>query len=242
MKDHIEHEKKIIDYTVICRRRKTIGISISPEQGVRVLVPSWVSKQLIQDVVKKKAPWIIKKLIQIEEIKSLKLSKKFIDGETFSFLGKDYKLEVLRQPGIKSTNLAFNNVKFIAGIPGEFTYEEQAKSIRESILEWYMERAAETITDRVEIYSHKLGAKPARVHIKNQKSRWGSCTKDNKININWKIIMAPMEIVDYLVVHELAHIKIKNHSTLYWKLVESVLPDHAKRRKWLRENSHHLSW
>lgn len=242
MKEYIEHETKIIDYTIIRRRRKTIGISITQNHGVRVLAPTWVSIRELQDVMRKKAPWILEKLVLIEEIKKHKHTNRFVNGGTFSYLGRDYKLEVIKQYGIKSTNLDFNDVKFIVGVPAELTAEQQEESIREVLLEWYMEHAAETVTARIEIYAGRMGLKPFKVLIKNQKTRWGSCTKDNKIHINWKIIMAPMEIVDYLIVHELAHIKIKNHSVLFWNMVESVLPDYKKCRKWLRENGHMLGF
>ena len=242
MKKHIRYNEKIIDYTIIRSRRKTIGISVSPDKGVRILAPVWASTRQLQDVVSIKAPWIFDKLIHMEEIQALKNSRKFADGESLSFLGKEYKLHVIRQPGVKSVTLDFNNVEFIVGVPSCIPDDEQSESIRNALLEWYKERAAETLAERVNIYSHNLTVKPSWLLVKDQKTRWGSCTRDNKININWKIIMAPQEIVDYLVVHELAHIKVRNHSALYWKLVESILPDCKTRRKWLKQNGHTLGF
>ena len=108
--------------------------------------------------------------------------------------------------------------------------------------EWYRQRATEIIPERVCYYASELGLEYARVRISSAKRIWGSCSAKNSLSFSWRLAMAPVEIIDYIVVHELTHIVHKNHGKLFWRRVAKTIPDHKERRRWLRDNEHLLSF
>ncbi len=115
--------------------------------------------------------------------------------------------------------------------------ETSKKTVRMTLIKWYLERSEEKIPERVELYARQIGKWPERVEIKNHKRRWGSCSQNGIVRFNWKIIMAPVTILDYVIVHELCHLIHQHHSSQFWQKVEAIIPDYAKRRERLREYS-----
>ncbi len=114
--------------------------------------------------------------------------------------------------------------------------EKERELIKEMLTKWYKDSFGDIVRERIEKYSPELNVAPAKIFIKNQKTRWGSCSTKGNINLNWLLVMTPLEIIDYVIVHELSHLKVMNHSQEFWTLVESILPDYKERRKWLKEN------
>ncbi len=243
MQKFIETEKQNIYYSIVRSNRKTIGISISPGYGVKVSAPRMVSDKQIAEVLRSKSSWILEKLSYLENIKSEIPKRKFSDGEMFSVLGKEYPLKIVINPQMASSVSISNNC-LVVSLPQniyEDNSENRTELIRNLIVNWYKQLTMEVISERVNFFSKKMEVIPSNLIIKDLKSIWGSCTGKNTININWKIIMAPMDIVNYLVVHELTHIKIKNHSKHFWGLAESILPNYRECSKWLKDNGHKLS-
>ncbi len=243
MKNYIETEKQKIYYSIVRSNRKTIGISISQSHGVKISAPRIVSDRQIAEVVRNKSSWIIEKLSHFEIIKSEVPQRKFTDGEMFLILGKEYPLKIVTHPEMTSSVDISNNCLVVSLSQNicENNSENKTELIRNLIVNWYKKITMEVVSQRINFFSEKLDVTPSNLIIKELKSIWGSCTGKNTININWKIIMAPMSIVDYLVVHELTHIKIKNHSKHFWKLAESILPNYKECSKWLKDNGHKLS-
>ncbi|MGZ3524935.1 MAG: M48 family metallopeptidase, partial [Thermodesulfobacteriota bacterium] len=112
--------------------------------------------------------------------------------------------------------------------------------VRDLFIEWYKREAKEKIEGRVRYYSDRFRLFPKGTKITGAKSRWGSCSRDDRLSFSWRIIMAPVRIIDYILVHELVHIKEKNHSRNFWSALEKILPDYRERRLWLKENGHRL--
>jgi predicted metal-dependent hydrolase len=115
-------------------------------------------------------------------------------------------------------------------------HSEDQAYLRLHLTAWYHDRAAERVGERIIYYAHQMGVSPRAVRIKDQKKRWGSCTSGGNLYINWRCILAPAPILDYIVVHELCHLLVMNHSAHFWVRVRSILPDFEARRKWLRVN------
>ena len=107
----------------------------------------------------------------------------------------------------------------------------------DTLINWYLERASEKLPQRVKFYARHIGIMPKRIEIKSHKSQWGSCSYDGVIRFNWKIIMTPVPVVDYVVVHELCHLIYRNHSPLFRQKVQTIIPDYIKRRNILKEYS-----
>jgi len=240
----IEIGNQLIDYEVIRTDRKTLGISLDKDKKLTVRSPKKAEDEWIKKVLKKKTSWILDKLSEVDKIKPAPKPKEFLSGEKLPYLGRRYRLKVRPDDEINSVEVKLYHGKFIINCPST-TYNndsERIEKIRESLIEWYREHAKRKIKERVEKYKEQLDVEPNNVVIKKQKKRWGSCSSKDNLNFNWKIIMAPMTIVDYLVVHELTHLKHNNHSKEFWKTVESIIPDYEERLKWLKINGRQMDF
>ena len=233
---------QLINYEIIRSNRKTMGISIDHDKNLIVRSPKNTADKKIKEVLKKKTGWILDKLKEMEKIKSAPKEKEFMTGEKLSYLGRRYRLEV-SEADISKVEVKLYQGKFIINYPQDLKNEvERKKEIRNALIEWYREHAKEKIKERVEKYKDKLDVEPNNIVVKKQKKRWGSCSSKGNLNFNWKIVMAPMSIVDYLVVHELTHLVHDNHSKEFWATVGSIVHDVKDKREWLKVNGRRLSF
>lgn len=228
----------VVKYDVIKSDRKTLGIQVDPQKGVIVRSPKKVSEDKIQEVVKNKSKWILEKLDRVNEIKSKPAAKEFMSGEKLPYLGRRYRLKVKDIEDYKGVAVKFYQGKFIIKINSNLNNKEQKRreTIRNELIKWYREHAQEKIKERVNKYKEQIGVEPNNIKVKKQKKRWGSCSNKGNLNFNWKIIMAPMSVVDYIVIHELTHLKYSNHSKGFWKLIEAIIPNYKEKQEWLRIN------
>ena len=227
----------VIEYNVVRTDRKTVGITIDPVEGVIVRSPKKVSKEKIENIVNNKSDWILQKLTKLDDVKSTPAPKELLSGEKLPYLGRRYRLKVIKDSSIskKQAEVKLYQGKFIAKLSSSVVDDElRIKILKNKLIKWYRKHAEIKINNRVNKYKTQIGVKPNKVKIKKQKKRWGSCSNKGNLNFNWKLIMAPMSIVDYIVIHELAHLKYQNHSNEFWELVETIIPDYEKRQEWLR--------
>jgi predicted metal-dependent hydrolase len=206
-------------------RKKTISIQIKDE-SIKVLAPYRASDAEIQAVLKKHAAWINEKLA-IQKSQPKPQTQRFEAGATVQFLGKPVTLRVdpaVVYPEMKSTTL----------------FLPQEQDMRGQTLSWLWEQADQHLPQRVITYAPKVGKKPTSVIIKDFKAQWGNCNTKGVIRLNWRLIMAPPTVVDYVVVHELCHLHEMNHSTRFWAQVARIIPEHRQRRAWLREQGRAL--
>lgn len=115
-------------------------------------------------------------------------------------------------------------------------------AVRQMVEQWYRKEAKRYFASKIAYYEGKIGVRSNRLYIKDQKSRWGSCSSKGNINLNWRLLFAPEQIVAYVIVHELCHLKQMNHSAAFWYEVEKILPDYRERRQWLKEHGRQLQW
>ena len=209
-------------------RVKSADIKVE-ECAVSVVVPRQLPVERIEQLLKDKNRWIKEKLILQRE--ALPVSHKdYVSGEAFCYLGRNYCLKVIHG--------AFQPVKLLQGrllvtVPDS---KDQTHIIRNALIRWYKHHAELRLRDKVMRYAGIVGIDVPPTGIRSFKSRWGSCSAKGHIDFNWKIIMAPHPIVDYVVVHELCHLKQHDHSPKFWKLVERVIPDYADCKQWLKDN------
>ncbi len=136
--------------------------------------------------------------------------------------------------------LELDSNKFMVYINSGILKEKREVIIKDNLEKFYKEKAVKVLKERTDYYSNILKVAPKNIVIKNQKTLWGSCSSKGNINYNYKIVMAPLKILDYIVVHELCHLVHMNHSKDFWQLVESIIPDFKERRNWLKENGYKL--
>ena len=236
MRLSVKYQNQRINFDVEYRNRRTMAIQIIPPDKILVCSPMGVPEDIIRERVKSKGRWILKKLIQLRDIGQETRDRIFVDGQPFLFLGKNYPIQILKN-GRKRPKVFFNDNRFYLEL-----YELDHIKMRKAIEKWYRKKADRIINDRVEIYAPEIGKRPNIVKVKEQKRRWGSCTAKGSLYFNWRCIMAPPGIIDYIVVHEMSHLVHPNHSKRFWQKVGSVLPDYKKRRKWLKDNGLRLDF
>jgi len=238
--DAVQFGTQTIDYELVRSDRKTVGLEVSLEEGVKVRAPKKLAKEKIKEVVKGKAEWILKKQKKLSEVKPPPKPKEFLSGEKLSYLGRRYRLKVSKSeaPGV---SVRLYQGKFEIKVGSDVSQAERRARIKKEVISWYRDHAEQKIKERVKMYQPKVGAEPNKVKVKKQKKRWGSCSSKGNLNFNWKIIMAPMSIVDYIVVHELVHLKYPNHSQEFWQLVEAIIPNYEEKKEWLRINGNRLN-
>ena len=240
----LETSQGILSYLLIrSPRRKTIAIHITLEAQMKVLAPRFVEEHRIDAFIREKVHWIVRKTHEIKKNATQRDgAPQLIDGGRLLFFGKEYPLR-LCEPSADRAQVQFSRdegwtVTLFAGADAL----KQKKTIREAMVAWYKHQAMEILGSRVFHFSRMMGLEPRKITIKTQKTMWGSCHPTRRsINLNWKIIMAPMEVIDYVIVHELSHIRVPNHSARFWREVQKIFPDYRERQKWLKRNVRKMS-
>ena len=210
-------------------RRKTVSISLE-DGAIRVLAPKRLSERRIQEIVNNKSNWIGKRLKDQAAAPKIQ-SKKFADGETFSYLGKHYIFE--RRHDIQSS-VKLKSGRLISTLDSAVSEKEAIESHRAQVTDWYRDRATDVLIQKTTQHGSALKLTPSAINIKNYKARWGSCSINGEISYNWKIMMAPPRIIDYVVIHELSHLVHHNHSDKFWRQVGESFPEYRECRTWLR--------
>jgi predicted metal-dependent hydrolase len=231
-----------IPYTLTSQpNKKNISIIVEWKKGVQVIAPDTIAKEQIQKIVSKKAPWILQKQREISEINPSPPSKEFVSGEKLPYLGKQYRLKVIRDPKYQQTEFVFKQGKFHAKIPFDLTLAEQTAKLRALFLDWCSQHAEIKFRERLNLYAERLGLSYRSFSFKARKTKWGSCTSQGDIVIHPNLVFAPITIIDYVLIHELAHLKHFNHSKEFWNYLGFILPDYKKRKEWLRLNGPSLT-
>jgi len=214
-------------------KRKTAAIKIQKGK-VFVIVPACLPMAAIESLVAKKNRWINEKLVIQNEIIAIK-PKEFVSGESFSFLGRNHPLKI--ESGLYPV-IKLHQDELVVSVRDKTA--DNALAIKQLLIKWYKQQAESELRDKTEKFSRIIGVNPTSVTIKSFKSRWGSCSITGGIQYNWKIIIAPDWIVNYVVIHELCHILHHNHSPAFWKAVERHCHDYRTSNAWLKTNGGRL--
>lgn len=218
------------------RRKKTIQISVVGGE-VRVAAPMRTPNSEIKAIVQKRAPWILR---HISDPTPEVPPKRFVSGETLPYLGRDVPL-VVEDAAVPRPQVSLDHLRFRITVPDSLTEEERYEAVRGALARWYRERASERMEALVTQWGPKVdAAKATRVLVRDQRRRWGSCAPDGTLRFNWRIVMLEPALVEYVAVHELAHLVHPNHSPSFWGLVSQVMPDAQDRRARLREEGRYL--
>ena len=208
-------------------KRKKLTITVERDRSLVVHAPESTSEETIREVVESKRQWIDEKTrhAQKYEERPHPPGKELVNGESTLYLGRQYQIEVIPSD---STEIRFEQ-RFL--IPASLAGER-----RTVLRNWYINRAKERILPKVESIAATLGVEFASAKIVDNRFRWGSCTVKNNVNLNWRLIKAPMFVIDYVIVHELAHLIEANHTSRFWNIVRTHAPTAEKARGWLRDH------
>lgn len=219
------------------RRQKTVAIGVDPIEGVRVRAPQDTPVEKLDTIVHHKAQWIIDRRRRHEDLPPPPSPREFVSGETFLYLGRQHRLKLDRRVNGEG------HVRLVAGklvVPagGGAGPDE----VRERLIDWYRTRAAERLPERVAVWAARMDLPPEAVLIRDQRKRWGSADAKGNLRLNWRVVQAPAGLVDYVVVHELAHLKYPDHTRGFWSTVGRALPDYEARRETLRRLGRAMVW
>ncbi len=208
-----------------------LTIRINSEKKVSVFVPAGISEKEIIEIVRKKSKWIIDKFNRIDELKWPSKKPEYVSGESFLFKGKLLRLKIakVRMPEHETVHTDTSTL-FCR------TMDKSEAKVQKMLMGWYVEMAKEYLSRRTQRIASKMRKAPRTVFVRNQLCRWGSCTKSGDILLNWRIIMALPSVIDYVIVHELAHLEEKKHSKKFWKTIKAVMPKYEEKKDWLRVN------
>ncbi len=208
---------------IIRSKRRTVALIVEHDGSVTVRAPMRLAENAIQEFIEKHLVWVEKKKAEMRAVVPTPL-KQYQPGETFLYLGAEYPLEVVPAQRKKLV------------LADRFKISEPALENAELIFQkWYRQQASLIIPERVKFFAelHQLGYE--KLKITSARTRWGSCSLKNTLNFSWRLILTPLDVIDYVIVHELAHTAHHNHSKRFWNLVAKLMPDYKARRKQLRQ-------
>jgi predicted metal-dependent hydrolase len=215
-----------LDINVIrTARKKTMHIVIERDGTVSVQVPEGMGEERILDILKTKEYEIHKKLLYWKDLNKEHIERQFIAGQSFMYLGKNYNLHIVE--GQKQSLLLKD---------GKFLLSAKALDPRETFVKFYKKQAEQKIAERLILYQDIVKRLPQKMIIRELPTRWASCTPDGNIYFNWKCVMAPVVVLDYLIIHELVHLEHPNHSRAFWDKVSTVCPNYQEYETWLKRN------
>lgn len=217
---------KDIQYRLSKSDRKTASIYIERNGEVSLQVPSGFDGLQVEALLESKRRWIYRNLAEWQDLNATRVCREFVSGEGFLYLGRSYRLQIVESQDVP---LKLHN--------GYFHLRPDENIANTQIFkDFYREKGMERIPERVEHHQELMGVSASSIRVQELQNRWGSCTSDGKLLFHWKCMMAPLSVLDYIVVHELAHIKHSNHTQEFWHEVDKAMPDFKQRKDWLRVN------
>ena len=209
---------------IIRAKRRTLTLIVEDDGSLVIRAPLRIPEKTIHEFVESHTHWIEKKQEQARNVVK-EQAKQFLPGESFLFLGQSYNLELVkgqRKPLI---------------LDGCFKLAERSHvNAKKVFQEWYRDQARQVINEHAIMLSSRYGFHYNQIRISSARTRWGSCSPSGSLSFSWRLILNPIEVVDYVIIHELVHTVVLNHSKRYWKMVEKILPDYMVHNKWLRKN------
>ncbi len=224
-----------VTYTLrVSARARSLRLVIRPASGLEVVVPRGTPAHEVERVLRDKARWITRTLARVAR-ESAVMAPALADGSILAFVGRPLQLAI--RTGAPAG-------RFHAAISGETLQltvtRDTQEEVRTALEAWYRRQAARVFAERLAVCNAAYGFSYGRVSIREQKSRWGSCSRRGNLNFNWRLLLAPLPVLDYVVTHELAHLKEPNHSPRFWALVAAACPEYQTQRRWLRQHGREL--
>jgi predicted metal-dependent hydrolase len=224
--------------------RRKLTISLKPGKPIVVKASLRTPMKLIEAFLLEKERWIEKHMTQFEQQLAEFPDKKLVQAETFPFLGEPLTLRFVLTP-LKQVFFSRHEHHLQMHLPEALWNEISEDEIQEyfpKLQKFYQLEAEKLVRERIQIWSEQMQLFPKSVNLRNQKSRWGSCSSRGSIQINWRLIGAPLFVIDYILIHELAHLQHMNHSNKFWDLVARHYPEYEEAEKWLKEKHQLLAF
>ncbi len=221
---------KDLSYEVIRSRRSTADIVIERDGRLLVRAPHSIPDERIEDIVESKRYWIYKNLAEWRDLNATRVLREYRNGEGFLYLGRSYRLQLVAK---QDEPLTLKNGAFC--LRRDLVDRGAVEATRSAFRDYYIARGRERIGQRVRYFAPKVGVAARRAAVRDLGNRWASCSPKGNIAFHWKCMMAPLTIIDYIVVHELCHLHYLDHTQAFWNEVDKVLPNFRERKEWLKK-------
>lgn len=215
-------------------RRRTVRLRVAAPDLIEVAAPLGFSRAEVEGLLRTKEAWITKQLARLAEVAASPLNTAAEAGAQLLYLGRPRKLTILTGTTGRA-EVRLEDDRLFVGLP-PLPEPDRTVALDNILRAWYIAAARRLLAVRTAHWAEVLGVRPQRIFIREQKSRWGSCSSRGNVSYNWRVVMAPPEVLDYLVVHELCHLKAPNHSPAFWALVAAADPAYKEHRRWLRRH------
>jgi predicted metal-dependent hydrolase len=218
------------------KNRKTTDIVIERDGIITVRPPLNLTPEQIDAVVESKRLWIYRHLAEWQELNASYVVREWVNGETFWYLGRSYRLALVSE---QSCSLRLKAGRFY--LHRQILEQEGKAGAQKAFKAYFTAKGQQKFSDRVHYYAPKVGVQITGIKIKDLGYRWASCSNSGILSFHWVCMMAPLKIIDYITVHELCHLHHRNHSNAFWNEVDKVMPDYAERKEWLRKHGASLT-
>jgi predicted metal-dependent hydrolase len=230
----------VVAYEFKQGNRRTLGFSVGPE-GLVVHAPKWVARSAVDVALQKKSLWIVRKLLEIrarDERQLLAQPLQWCDGMTLPYLGQPLTLQLSAPPGWRNAApVALRHNPLTLSLPLAQGLATPPAQVRAAVQVWLMQQAKPLFIERLDHFAPQLQVQWRSLSLSNARTRWGSARLDGSIRLNWRLMHYPLPVIDYVVAHELSHLRVMDHSPRFWDTVRSVVPDYAVLRGQLRDES-----
>lgn len=215
-----------IDITVKKSDRKTVSIFVERDGSVSALVPQTLDDSTIEEVINSKSYQIHKNLAEWEQLNERQVLREYVSGQSFLYLGRNYRLKLIDE---SLGQLRFKQNTF-------FLSKNEVENGDDYFIDFYKQKLNARLKKIIPVYENRLAVKARDFKVMELQNRWASCTKKGNVNFHWKCAMAPIDVLHYIVAHELAHLKFMDHSPAFWNEVDKVLPNYSESLNWLKYN------
>jgi predicted metal-dependent hydrolase len=220
-----------IEFTLIRSDRKTADIVIERTGDVIVRAPEGIDDERVRAVVADRALWVHRSLAEWEDLNASRRQRPLVQGQGFAYLGRSYRLKFVCDADVP---LCLKNGRW--ELSEAFVTREGDAAARKAFRDFYIAKGIQIFRERVDQLAPLVGVAPGDVSVKELGYHWASCGTGGALNFHWKTLMAPQTVIDYIVVHELCHLRHRDHSDAFWNEVDKVLPRYRERKEWLRVN------
>ncbi len=224
-------EGQTIDYVVVYKKRKTLGIYIDVYGNIELRVPRDTTDDQIAHLLQEKWQWIITRSQEMKERTKGFKKKDYINGETFLLLGREYPMTIVEGSVTHKDGIQFDGERLTI-----YTKIHDEASIQKLLKKFYKKQCKSIVEKRIRHYQPNFKSKPKSIRIASNKKTWGTCNSLREMTFNWKLAMAPIEVIDYIVIHEMCHMVHLNHDRSFWRLVGKHMPDYEKKEQWLKQS------
>ena len=220
-----------IEIRITKSNRKTVSIFVERDGSVSALVPDSLENETIKEVLSSKSYLIHKNLAEWEQLNERQVLREYVSGQSFLYLGRNYRLKLVDDT---LGELVFKQNTFFMG-------RSEVRSGEAYFIAFYKKKLELKLKNLIPIYENRLGVKASDFKVMDLQNRWASCTKKGNVNFHWKCAMAPIDVMHYIVAHELAHLIHMNHNAAFWNAVDKVVPNYSESLNWLKYNGAGMS-